>query len=34
MNFENLLRKTWIRCGYFLITLGVLSIICKLIVNN
>lgn len=33
MNFENLLRKTWIGCGYFLITLGILSLVCKLIVT-
>ncbi len=32
MNFENLLRKTWIGAGYLFITLGILSLVCKLIV--
>ena len=34
MNFENLIRKTWIAGGYIFIALGILSLICKLIVNT
>lgn len=33
MNFENLVRKTWVGCGYFFVILSVLSLICKLIVK-
>ena len=32
MNFENFLRTLWISCGYLLVSLGVLSLICKLII--
>ena len=30
----NILNKIWIGTGYLLVTLGVLSLICKIIVNN
>lgn len=29
-----MLNKLWVGTGYTLVTLGVLSLICKLIVNN
>lgn len=32
MNFENIVRNLWVGCGYLLVSLGVLSLICKLIV--
>ena len=30
----NIFNKLWVGCGYTLVTLGALSLICKLIVNN
>lgn len=29
-----MINKLWVGCGYTLVILGVLSLICKLIVNN
>lgn len=33
MKFENVLRNLWIGCGYVLVSVGLLSLICKFIVN-
>lgn len=33
MNLENLIRKTWVGCGYLFVILGILSLISKLIVK-